>query len=760
MTGARATDRTGAIITDVAYELSDSVLVSDAPIDGNERRDLLDREWFAEQVARRIAQAGTGDSVVFGLAGPWGAGKTSALALIKNFLNSGDISPDPWAIVEFTPWAADDAYALTEEFYNTIASALDDKSSETAEQAKTLLNLAAPALAAGAKALLTGWLDNKLGEGTAQKTVTALLEAGADTAGELQFRENPFAKRFDIISELLEKLQLRVLVIVDDVDRLHHDELLAVMKAVRLLGRFQGVHYLLSYDTQTVTDVLTRTDLANGNRRRAEQYLEKIVQYPFQLPPIQDVHLAAIMDERLRELIDRGGYDSAQCAHYVEILLDQLPLDRLTLRTIYRLFAQVDMMLALIAKKDSTTKPSGEIDLIDAILITYLRLGYPDLYRHLPSWKSDLTRQSNGSAQGDDDAHEQRMRERIEKIVDPTGTSTDETRHVRAVLQTLFPNALRPVGGLHGRVPDQAPFQIRNRHYFSRYFTFGFPANDIRDAELRTELLELIETGTLPDTSVIRTSADDRVKQLLLRTKIRGSIESVLDNASNLSHCGAAAIILTRLATEQERRQPERHAWWAAATYHLWTKLEGVHGTAATQAAVTDYLDAFGTDLAAIAVDVGSPSPGTPLSDATQVVWDRVHDEVVDAFFDTSTDLPDYTPVTRHQYWVEHRPFLEMRVRNTIKDRAAGEGGLNLIRSATTLVTVPTAHRGSDTRRYLVPPNIDYLTRLVPREDWPSNQIPDAPIPNIDRADPSYASRKNLAANALVEYVRDHPQQP
>lgn len=744
----------------MAYELSDSVLVSDAPIDGNERHDLLDREWFAEQVAHRITQAGTGDSVVFGLAGPWGAGKTSALALIKNFLNSGDISPDPWAIVEFTPWAADDAYALTEEFYNTIASALDDKSSETAEQAKTLLNLAAPALAAGAKALLTGWLDHKIGDGTAQKTVTALLEAGADTAGKLQFRENPFAKRFDIISELLEKLQLRVLIIVDDVNRLHHDELLAVMKAVRLLGRFQGVHYLLSYDTQTVTDVLTRTDLANGNRRRAEQYLEKIVQYPFQLPPIQDVHLAAIMDERLRELIDRGGYDSAHCERYGEILLDQLPLDRLTLRTIYRLFAQVDMMLALITKKNSTKKPSEEIDLIDAILITYLRLEYPNLYRHLPSWKSDLTRQINGSAQGDDDAHEQRMRERIEKIVDPTGTSTDETRHVRAVLRALFPNALRPVGGLYGRVPDEAPFQIRNHHYFSRYFTFGFPANDIRDAELRTELLELIETGTLPDTSVIRTSADDRVKQLLLRTKIRGSIASVLDQTNDLSHCGDAAIILTGLATEAERRQPERHAWWAAVTYHLWTKLESVQGTTATQAAVAAYLDAFGTEIGAIAVDIGSPSPGTPLSDATQVVWDRVHDEIVDAFLDTSTDLPDYTPVTRHQYWVEHRPLLEMQVRNTIKDRAAGEDGLNLIRSATTLVTVPTTHRGSDTRRYLAHPNIDYLTRLVPREDWPSNQIPDAPIPNPDRADLSYESRKTFAANALVEYVKNQPQQP
>ncbi|MGO4205543.1 P-loop NTPase fold protein [Rhodococcus sp. TAF43] len=745
----------------MAYELSDSFLVSDAPIDGDERPDLLDREWFAEQVARRITQGGTGDSVVFGLAGPWGAGKTSVLALIRKFLNSGDISPDPWVVVEFTPWAVNNELALTEEFYNTIASALDDKSEKTAANGKKLLNLAAPILAAGVKALASGVVKSKIGEGAYQEVAVALAEAGADAAGELRFEANPFAERFEKISEFLEDLKLQVLVIVDDVDRLHRDELLAVMKAVRLLGRFKGVHYLLSYDTQTITDVLTHTDLAGGNRRRAEQYLEKIVQYPFQLPPIQEVHLADIIDERLRELIDRGGYSPSNSERYLDILLALLPLDRLTLRVIHRLFAQVDMMLALITEKNSTTKPSEEIDLLDAILVTYLRLEYQALYRQLPSWKSKVTgQQTLGSSMEDLDAHEQMMRERIEKIVDPAGTHTDETRHVRAVLRALFPDAVRPVGGLYGRVPDEAPFQIRNKLYFDRYFTFGFPAKDIRDAQVRDELIELIETGALPTQSVIKTDASNRVKQLLLRTKIREGILSALGQATDTSHCGDAALVLTRLTTEQERRQPELHAWWAAATYALWTKLQSDHGTAVTQAAVTAYLNEFEADMAAIAVHIGSPSPGTPLADATQIVWDRIHDEIVDAFFDTSTDFPDRNVLDQYQYWIEHRPLLQMNVCESIKKRAANQGGLDLIESTTRLVTVQTAHNGSARRRYLAPPSIDYLTRLVPREDWPSNQIPHALIPDIDREDFSYGSRRNLATNAIFEDMKDQHQQP
>ncbi|KLL95331.1 hypothetical protein NJ76_27770 [Rhodococcus sp. IITR03] len=169
--------------------------------------------------------------------------------------------------------------ALTEEFYSTIASALDEVPGEDAELVKTLFTRAVPLLTAGAQTFLSGWLEKRFGDEVLQKTADAAAEKFADQLGEFRFEENPFAKRFQAISSYLAKINVRVLVIVDDVDRLHHDELLAVMKAVRLLGRFKGVHYLLSYDTQTVIDVLTRTDLANRNRRRAAEYLEKIVQY-------------------------------------------------------------------------------------------------------------------------------------------------------------------------------------------------------------------------------------------------------------------------------------------------------------------------------------------------------------------------------------------------------------------------------------------------------------------------------------------------
>ncbi|WP_019748573.1 P-loop NTPase fold protein [Rhodococcus erythropolis] len=732
-------------------EPASNYLAADAPIDGENRPDLLEREWFAEQVARRISQAGAGDSVVFGFAGPWGAGKTSTLSLIRNILNNDDVPNAPWKVVEFTPWAVDNAYALAEEFYSTIASALDGKAGGKEAAAKKMLNAAAPALGAGGKALLLGLSDKLVGKGTTQDAINAMAEQVADSAGDFTFDEDPFSRRFTQISRFLEDLKLRVLVIVDDVDRLHHDELLAVMKAVRLLGRFKGVHYLLSYDTQTVTDVLTRSDLANGNRRRAEQYLEKIVQYPFQLPPIQDVHLANVIEHRLRELTQRGGYDPVLTELHLEVLLAQLPLDQLTLRTVHRLFAQVDMLLALITEKGSTAQSCDEIDLLDAILVTYVRLEHHDLYRQLVTWKSDLTYQTGASFDVDKDrARAMALREKIEKTVDPNGENHSETQRGLAVLRALFPDAVSRVNEIYTALPQEAPFQVRKATYFDRYFAFGFPAKDIRDGEIRADLVDLIESGRLSPDSTISAYAHNGKRRPLLHTKLRSTIGAAVEQATDLSNCGAAAISLTYLTTAEERREPHLNAWWAAATFQLWEALESHLGPGAARKAVSDYLDEYGAGMSAIAIHVGHLSPQPQLQDAAEIVWDSIRNEIVETLLDNRPNMSDPNPVHRYTYWIDYPPLLlSQRIQLSLERHKPNPDDLDLIGIAARLVDVKT-DRGSN-QALLLYPDIDLLMKFVPHANWPTGQLPTQTYPDIDRTDISYENRRKLAANAIQE---------
>lgn len=694
---------------------------------------------------------------MFGLSGPWGAGKTSTLNLIKNALEDPDEdSADRWTVVFFTPWAVNDPYALAEEFYRTIASAMPKNKGEGA---KKLLNAAAPALAAGAKALFHGVVNRYAGEGTSQNVAKEVMGAAADTAGEFRIEEDPFAERFKKIEKAIEELDIRVVVVVDDIDRLHHDELLAVMKAVRLLGRFNGVHYLLSYDIQTVTDVLTRSDLAHGNRRRAEQYLEKIVQYPFELPPIQLVHLRRVIDDHLRDVGERGGYALDNKSRHLDVLLSRLPMDDLTLRTVHRLFAQADMMLSLVGKRGAqASHPSDEIDLLDAVLLTYLRLEYPQLYRSLRSWKSELT-QPEGQAIDRDEEHERMKvwRDRVANLVDSEGKNETTTVRAHTVLRALFPQSVPRIDKSYRAVPEEAPRQIRQREYFDRYFTFGFPATDLRDADIRAELVQLISTGDLPTDSLIHLHADNPEMRSLLHIKLQALLTSALGQITDMGHCGKAAIALTRAATDQERREPHVDAWWATMSFQLWEALDAYNGSEAARAAVTAYLNEFGTDVTATALHVGRDQITPGLQAASQPVWERIHDDFVAALLDNDPHLSDPTAVTRNWFWIRNQPGLIEKASYTIRQRTAIEGTLDLIGVAARLVTADT--RPGDPTRHLAFLGIDHLMDLVPQTDWPDDQIPDELIPDIDRTDLSYSNRRNLASNCIFNALHNQPQQ-
>lgn len=291
------------------------------------------------------------DSVAFGLTGAWGSGKTSVLRMIEGNM------PAQWKVVYFTPWAASDPATLVAEFYATIASALGKK---LGDKVGKKLRAMIP-WAAGAATMIP----------VAGQTAKSFLER-ADKLFEKSFQE-----QFKEASKDIVEAGICILVVVDDIDRLHADELVAVLKTVRLLGNFPGIHYLLAYDQNTVLDVLSATSIAK-NSDRALQFLEKIVQYPFDLPPLQQPHRVREMTTALAKveathslgpiLSGRGPFGSP-----VDDLLSLVPPGDLeTLRAIHRLVTQFDIALTVI-------RPN-EINAQDLLFLTFLRVRYPRLY--------------------------------------------------------------------------------------------------------------------------------------------------------------------------------------------------------------------------------------------------------------------------------------------------------------------------------------------------------------------------------------------
>jgi hypothetical protein len=427
--------------------------------------DRLNRKPFSTHAAQIVNRIGRfPSSTVVGLVGPWGSGKTSILNLME-----GELDPE-WRIARFEPWAVGDVGGLIQGFFITISGTLP----------------------AGRAPRLTTWLAGRLEAAT--PLLAAVPHAGEAARDFLQIRQSDKdeSRRTETgMRELgaeLAEAGIRVLVVIDDVDRLLPDELLMLLKAVRLLGRIPQVHYLLAYDERTLLDVLRKTAFGGADGRRAQDYLDKIVQIRLDVPAVQRVQADRLVQDGLQRIFDGLGVTLPQDERQRLNLAYQLVLSRTLTepRTILRFLAQVETLLPYVGP--------DEINVVDFVLVTYLRVTYPRLHRRL--------RVERGQLIEDDPRLALSARETARLgwsgTVVEEGVPEQELSHVRELLAHLFPGP--------ARYPDDtwllgtfAPGRQRvgDPAYFERYFALGVPEDDLSDVMVRDALAAI--GSDLPD---------------------------------------------------------------------------------------------------------------------------------------------------------------------------------------------------------------------------------------------------------------------
>lgn len=183
--------------------------------------DRLERAPVAQRAARLIAENHTPhSSVVYGLEGPWGSGKTSVIALLTTYLTEDRSSGDEWRVVSFTPWATTGTEGLLSEFFAALSTIAPEKSGDKVRN------------------LIASYAD------IARPFVSLIPLAGSAVVEASRTLEHRLAKpwnvAFEDLATELRKLHTPVLVVVDGIDRLQPTELLDLLKVVRLLGRFPG----------------------------------------------------------------------------------------------------------------------------------------------------------------------------------------------------------------------------------------------------------------------------------------------------------------------------------------------------------------------------------------------------------------------------------------------------------------------------------------------------------------------------------------
>ena len=87
------------------------------------------------------------------------------------------------------------------------------------------------------------------------------------------------------INKQLSELDQKVIVFIDDIDRLERDFMRMLLRMIRLNADFENVIYLLAFDKHVVEYNLNEPNVLNETSViRGSDYLEKIIQVSFDLP--------------------------------------------------------------------------------------------------------------------------------------------------------------------------------------------------------------------------------------------------------------------------------------------------------------------------------------------------------------------------------------------------------------------------------------------------------------------------------------------
>jgi len=288
-TNAVTPEAVAAPLIDAPVESSYS---TDQPI-RSAANDRFARAAFAVRIAETIATRQEPSSLVLGLSGPWGDGKTSVLYMIEERLRAeANI-----VVVRFNPWHFASEEQLVRGFFATLASALGksletagEKVGEAVKKYGSLLSIASTSFAGGLITLAPGKAAQGIGEALSTTTLDELkgrIEKGLSDSGK------------------------KVVVLIDDIDRLDRAETHAIFKLVKLSAGFEYTTYLLAFDEEVVAAALGER-YGDGGYAAGRAFLEKIIQVPLHLPPADTMALRQMAYEGVDKALSHAAFELGQ----------------------------------------------------------------------------------------------------------------------------------------------------------------------------------------------------------------------------------------------------------------------------------------------------------------------------------------------------------------------------------------------------------------------------------------------------------------
>jgi len=469
---------------------------ADRPIASSEQ-DRLGRATFAKYLARCVLDHNSAESLVIGLYGGWGVGKTSVINLTLEelrFAASNMFDDEKPIILNFSPWSYSGQDQLVYSFFRRLSSEM--RASPYFENANKIIHLLElyvsffthKPVPVSLRPKHTVWGAIFKSKGMTEETLG--WESGRDLT---QVKAE--------LNELLRQQKHKIIIMIDNITRLEDHEIKQVFQIVKSMGDYANTIYMLALDKEHIIRTFERQQRGTG-----VAYLEKVVQLPFEIPPISQQDLELIFTDRLQKILHIVPFDAWNKDYWADLYYTSLKHFFMNVRDITRYVNSVSFSYAHVKEV---------VNPVDFFAITALEVFAPEIYYGIRDNKDlftdlmDHVYVQDAVKIAEDKSRCDEILKRGEKILHD---------QMLQLLIRLFPR-LRTlyeadVAFYHSDIIARNDMRICNPDIFDVYFRLSMPLGLIPPAEMNT-ILAIAPDAEGFDLALMRLNQDGKIIKFL-----------------------------------------------------------------------------------------------------------------------------------------------------------------------------------------------------------------------------------------------------
>jgi len=418
----------------------------DIPID-NYDNDKLNFKPFAKKVANGILNYNQDETLIFSIEGKWGSGKTSLMNLIENQIKN------EVEILHFNPWLLTDINQVIKLFFDELIKALSYGSfkvklnEDIKKDLKTLANIILPeSLTIKVPFMNIGY-----------KPKDVLLSNNEESLEKIKSKINGYLKELD----------KKIVIIIDDIDRLTDNETEFIFRLIKGIADFDNLIYILLYDKKIIAKSLEEIKKGNG-----EQYLDKIVQYSLSVPKPHTLTIQNLLFEKLDIIINELEknenqifFDKDKWSYVVSKVINEFIL---TIRDINKIINIMSFEYSITVE---------DVNFTDFFLISLIKIKNIELYELI---KDNPNKFFINQELMILDKDKKTAKEEFKKII-------TENFKYKEILTLLFPIFDEDEFGYsHENInKDHEHKYLADAYYFENYFSFSMSDDKLTHKEFK-----------------------------------------------------------------------------------------------------------------------------------------------------------------------------------------------------------------------------------------------------------------------------------